>query len=104
MLFLFLVIYILSSWWMWYYGGSFSQRVMIEYYIYFFIPFSMLLQKITFHKMATFLIIFLIIVCQIQTYQYQRGYIHWSEMNKERYWNNFLRIDKVLKNSEKEWE
>lgn len=103
-LFLFLVIYILSSWWMWYYGGSFSQRVMIEYYIYFFIPFSMLLQKITFPKMAILMVIFLIIVCQIQTYQYQRGYIHWSEMNKERYWDNFLRIDKVLKSTDKDWE
>jgi hypothetical protein len=35
--FLALVIYVLSSWWMWYYGGSFSSRVMVEYLPFFFI-------------------------------------------------------------------
>lgn len=104
LLFLFLVIYILSSWWMWYYGGGFSQRAMIEYYIYFFIPFSILLQNFKFPKTVTALVIILIFVCQIQTYQYQRGYIHWSDMNKRLYWDNFLRIDKVIKKDAKEWE
>lgn len=102
--FLALVVYILSSWWLWYYGGSFSQRVMIEYYIYFFILFSLLLQKSRRKKFLTVLTFALIIVCQIQTYQYKNGYIHWSEMNKERYWDNFLRIDKVINRAEKEWE
>jgi len=102
--FLALVVYILSSWWLWYYGGSFSQRVMIEYYTYFFILFSLLLQKSRLRKFLTTLTLLLIIVCQIQTYQYMNGYIHWSEMNKERYWDNFLRIDKVINKAEKEWE
>jgi len=102
--FILIVIYVLSSWRMWFYGGSFSQRVMIEYYIYFFIVFSLLLQKSKIPKVITTLAFLLIIVCQIQTYQYKYGYIHWSEMNKERYWNAFLRIDKVINNAEKEWE
>lgn len=104
LIFLLLIIYVFSSWWMWYYGGSFSQRVMIEYYIYFFIPFATLLKRIKFPKTIKIVVFLLIIICQIQTYQYQRGYIHWSEMNKERYWDNFLRLDKVIKGSEKEWE
>ncbi len=77
---------------------------MIEYYIYFFILFSLLLQKSRRKKFLTVLTLALIIICQIQTYQYKNGYIHWSEMNKERYWDNFLRIDKVINRAEKEWE
>ncbi len=101
---LILVVYVLSSWWLWYYGGSFSQRVMIEYYVFFFILLSLLLQNSKLKKMWAVLTLILIIVCQIQTYQYMNGYIHWSDMNKDRYWDNFLRIDKVINKAEKEWE
>jgi hypothetical protein len=102
--FLIIVIYVLSSWWMWYYGGSFSQRVMIEYYIYFFILFALLLQKSKLRKFLFTLTFLLIVVCQIQTYQYAKGYLHWSDMNKEWYWKNFLRIDKVIRGEKKDWE
>ena len=103
LIFLLLVVYVLSSWWMWFYGGSFSQRVMIEYWIFPAILLALLLQKSKFRKWLTALVFLLIIVCQIQTWQYRTGYIHWSEMNKERYWDNFLRIDKVIRREEKEW-
>lgn len=103
LIFLLLVVYVLSSWWMWFYGGSFSQRVMIEYWIFFAILLALLLKKGKYRKWLTSFVVVLIIVCQIQTYQYRTGYIHWSDMNKERYWDNFLRIDKVLRREEKEW-
>lgn len=100
--FLGLVVYILSSWWMWYYGGSFSSRVMIEYYTFFFIPLALLLKESKFRKTFVTLSIVLLLICQIQSYQYRYGYLHWSEMNKDRYWDNFLRIDKLIK-KEKDW-
>jgi hypothetical protein len=100
--FLFLVIYVLSSWWMWFYGGSYSSRVMVEYLTFFFIPLALWLSKTKHFKRLRMLIIILILVNMIQIYQYQYGYIHWSEMNKERYWNNFLRIDKVI-NHQRDW-
>ncbi len=100
--FLFLVIYVLSSWWMWFYGGSFSSRVMVEYLTFFFIPLAWWLSQTKYVKQLKILIIVLILVNMIQTYQYQYGYIHWSAMNKERYWNNFLRIDKVIKH-QRDW-
>ena len=43
------------------------------------------------------LLIALIVVCQIQTFQYRHHDIHWSEMNKEKYWDVFLKVDKYLK-------
>lgn len=96
--FLILLIYVLSSWHMWFYGGSFSQRVMIDYYALFAILIATSIQKIrTGIAKKTFLsLIFLVVIlCQIQTYQYRRMQIHWSDMNKEKYWEVFLRIDKL---------
>jgi putative copper export protein len=56
------------------------------------------MQKIVNRKLKiVFLsLIFLVVVlCQVQTYQYRRMQIHWSDMNKEKYWDVFLRIDKL---------
>ncbi len=103
LLFLFIVIYILSSWWQWYYGGSFASRAFIDYYVFLFIPISLWLEKGKLKRCFRWLMLVFIIVCQIQTYQYQYGYIHWSDMNKELYWDNFLRIDKVINDEEKQW-
>ena len=100
--FLLTVVYVLSSWWMWFYGGSFSSRVMVEYLTFFFIPLALWLSNTKYLKQLKMVIIILILVNMMQTYQYQYGYIHWSDMNKERYWNNFLRIDKVIKH-QRDW-
>ena len=98
-LYLVLITYILSSWWSWYYGGSFSQRSYVEYLplfglllLFVFNIFKKKKWKIAFAG----LICLLILVCQIQTLQYRYLQIHWSEMTKEKYWDGFLRIDKVL--------
>lgn len=84
--------YVLSSWYQWFYGGSFSSRVYIEYYAIFGIPMALLLKHIT-HKVKRGLFIaflfLLMIFTQIQTYQYRTGIIHWSEMNREKYWEVF---------------
>jgi len=102
-LFLFIVIYILSSWWQWYYGGSFGSRAFIDFYVYLFIPFALWLEFGKWKKLFVSLTFGLILVCMIQTVQYQHGYIHWSEMTKDIYWENFLRIDKVINGAEKQW-
>lgn len=90
-----LVIYILSSWWLWYYGGSFSSRVMIEYLPYFMILLALLLQNLPRPKWMIVLVLLLTLICQIQTYQYRYGYLHYDSMTKELYWDNFLRLDKL---------
>ncbi|MBT4774173.1 MAG: hypothetical protein HON99_00485 [Crocinitomicaceae bacterium] len=98
--FFFLITFVLSSWWMWYYGGSFSSRVYVEYIPIFMIPLAISLNQIKrrpFKQVFLSLIVILIIACQIQTYQYRYYQIHWSEMNKEIYWANFMRIDRLIK-------
>lgn len=41
---LFGLVYVLSSWWVWFYGGSYGTRVMVDYYALFWFlqhrPFS----------------------------------------------------------------
>lgn len=90
--------YVLSSWWIWYYGGSFSSRVYIEFIPIFMILLGVLLRDIGMgwkRNMLVFSMFLLVILCQIQTYQYRYYQIHWSDMDKNRYWDVFLRIDKL---------
>ena len=90
--------YVLSSWWIWYYGGSFSGRVYVE-----FIPLFMVLLGIVLRDVPlgwarngyVSILFLLLVVCQIQTYQYRYYQIHWSDMTREKYWDVFLRPDKI---------
>ncbi len=100
LLFLGFIYWILSSWYMWYYGGSFSSRVMFDFATIIMIPLALLLENSknkSSYKLLIALIIILVIICQIQLYQFRHFDIHWSDMTKEMYWENFLRIDKYFK-------
>jgi hypothetical protein len=89
--------YVLSSWWNWWYGGSFSSRVYVEYLPLFAVLLACLLQgapkKIT-RRIFIPLIIVLITFCQFQTYQYRYYLIHWENMTKEKYREVFLSMKK----------
>lgn len=96
---LLVVTYVLSSWSQWYYGGSFSSRAFIEYLPLFMIPLGIAVQGIvTKWKRAVFLsaIALLVVLCQVQTYQYRYYQIHWSDMTREKYWKVFLRVDELV--------
>ena len=98
--FFIIITYVFSSWWMWYYGGSFSSRVYVEYISLFMVLLVISLKGIKlklFNHLYILMIASLIIVCQIQTYQYRYYQIHWSDMTKEKYWEVFMRIDKLIK-------
>jgi len=95
-LFFLTITYLLSSWWNWYYGGSFSSRAYIEYYIFFLIPLAVGVNDLrirTIKYSVVGLIIVLILFCQFQTYQYRYMVIHWDNMTKEKYWDVFLNVD-----------
>lgn len=92
-LFAFLItVYVLSSWWMWWYGGSFGCRVFIEY-----IPLMSVLLGISLteskKKSVKIIIVSLVIILslfmQFQIRQYRIGRINWADMNYELYWNSF---------------
>jgi hypothetical protein len=88
--------YVLSSWWSWQYGASYGLRAYIDYYAIFFIPFAFLLNNLRFgtKTMIVALAGLTIPLNFIQTYQYKNYILHWSGMNKEKYWQVFLKTDK----------
>lgn len=96
--FFFLITYVFSSWSNWWYGGSFSSRVYVEYIPLFVVLLAFALQyaknKIQQRSLVT-LILMLIVVCQTQTFQYRYNQIHWSDMNRAKYFEVFMRVDKL---------
>ncbi len=89
-------IYILASWWCWWFGGSFGHRAFIDSYGLMAIPLGSLLhlaksKKIT-HYIGFGIIGILIIFNNFQIQQYTRQAIHYWWMNKEAYWETFLKL------------
>jgi hypothetical protein len=98
-------IYVLSSWWCWWYGGSFGQRVFVDSYGLLAIPFACFVdftikQKRWIRSAVFTLLILLVAFNQFQTRQYVNAAIHWWWMNKEAYWETFLK----LRPTEKYWK
>jgi hypothetical protein len=82
-------IYIIYSWWCWWYGGGFSSRPMVEAMAILSLPmaaiFSFLLEK-KYRSIGTTIAVFLLIgLNQFQSFQYREGIIHYDGMNKELY-------------------
>lgn len=95
LLFFFLFLwYILSSWWNWWYGGSFGSRVMVDYYALTGLLLGILLKNLQ-NKIAVVLTGIVLFFCvglnQFQNRQYRYLIIHWENMNKEKYWDVFLK-------------
>lgn len=100
--FLLVLVYILSSWWNWFFGDSFGMRAMIDYYPIFAILLALgfsALSKIRAGKI--FLALFLLLVVPlnlVQAYQYEVGILHPDSMNKDKYWHVFFKTDKSYRN------
>ncbi len=96
-----LQIYTLSSWWSWWFGGAFGQRSMIDIYGLLAIPMAIVIVKERMKlisKIAFFILIStLIFFNQFQTQQYRRGAIHYWWMNKEAYFETFLKLNPTCK-------
>ena len=94
LLFLALITWVISSWWMWYYGGSFGHRAFIEYYPFFAIGFAFALRHglgVIGPKSVLAIGVTLIAIQLLQTYQYNKHIITFDNMNETKYWNLFLR-------------
>lgn len=89
------LIYVLSAWWNWWYGGSFSSRVMIDFYVFaallLGLAYKLLENKIK-ASVLTAVIVLAVVLCQLQTYQYRYRLIHWENMTAEKYWDIFLKL------------
>jgi 4-amino-4-deoxy-L-arabinose transferase-like glycosyltransferase len=95
LVFMFFNIWIVLSWWCWWYVG-FGNRAFIESYALLAIPlsafFSIILKKKLFVKIPFFaLFVFFVFLNIFQSFQYINGAIHFDSMNKAAYWENFCK-------------
>jgi hypothetical protein len=111
-LFLPVYIYIVYSWWTWWYGGGFGSRPMIDIYGLLALPLAALITWAIKKRWsrATFLVVgaFFIYLNAFQTWQYKKALIHWDSMTKEAYHAIFFKkhypdgYDKMIKNPDYE--
>jgi hypothetical protein len=85
-----LYIYLLSSWWCWWYGGSFGQRSMIDLYPLLALPLAAFLSKISNHqktaKLPVYLVLaFFLLLNIFQTVQYKYNIIDYDGMTAREY-------------------
>ncbi len=93
-LFLILNIWIIYSWWTWWYGASFGSRPMIDSYPILAFPLALVLSYFVQKKwrfvLGLLIIIFFIRLNIFQTKQYKKALLHFDSMTKEAYfgiWN-----------------
>lgn len=94
-LFFTVLTYVLSSWWSWWYGGSFSSRVFVDYLSIFGILlafFLLQLKEIRYKKMAFAFLFLLVLFNQKQTYLYRTGEIHFVNMDQEKFWDSVFKL------------
>ena len=99
LIFFILATYVISSWKCWFYGGSFGQRVYIDFYSMFFIVFALMFDKIAGYLKIAIIIpaSFFVYLNIVQTYQYKEFILHWDDMNEQRYWTVFLKTAEPYK-------
>ncbi len=101
LLYLLIMVYVLSSWWSWWFGGAFGLRAMIDTYGLMSIPLAAFIDKKRKPDFLKPVIIFVLFVLtffnQFQIQQYRKGAIHYWWMNKEAYWENFLHLHATCK-------
>jgi len=87
--------YVLSSWWCWWYAG-FGNRAFINLYPVLAIPLCALiayvLNKKFYINIGFKALVFAFILLNVfQSYQFEKGIIHWGYMSSDAYWHAFGR-------------
>ncbi len=98
-IFMIMIIYVLSSWWSWWYGGNYGNRAFIDFYGIMAIFLTSLIMFLLKKKYINYLLIvvlaILIFYNNFQIRQYNSGAINCFSMTKETYWEQFLKIEKT---------
>jgi TRAP-type C4-dicarboxylate transport system permease small subunit len=93
-------IYIVFSWWCWWYGGTFGQRSLIESYAILAIPLASFVQQVLEKKKFVIYLFFALCLFFIwlnifQTYQFENMSLHYDGMTKELYFKQFGKMKKI---------
>ncbi len=93
-------LYVVFSWWNWWYSGSYGQRVLIDSYPLLAIPFAAFFDQFIcrnryFRYTFFAILIFCVWLNIFQTYQYERQSLHYSGMTKSLYFKQFGKLDRI---------
>ncbi len=97
-LFVPLNVYIIFSWWCWWYGGGFGQRAFIDSYALMAVAAAALLGyafssgRNWFRTGIITIYLLLMSLGIFNNIQYYHGAIHWDSMTKAAYWDSFGRV------------
>ena len=94
--FLVLNLYVVFSWWCWWYGGGLGIRALIESYALLAIPLAAWIEWVAGRRCALrwSLLLVLLVVSALSAYhnvRYIYGSIHWDSMTREAYFDSFFR-------------
>lgn len=96
LIFFLLTTYVCSCWWEWWYGGSFGMRAFVDYYPFYALLLGILLMEVKNSIVKTLVFalpVLCLVICIIQTIQYDKFIFSYGNMTKQRYWNVFLKTD-----------
>lgn len=89
-------IYVVFSWWNWWYGGSFGSRALVESMAVLSLPFAAFTEQLLRRNTATKLIagtmlLLFMSLNMFQSYQCYKNIIHWDAMTRAYYFRVFLK-------------
>lgn len=99
----FLSVYVISSWWLWWYGGGYGLRAYVDIYGALAFPMaafvSVIYHKRHFVVKCLVLLLFFVLIFHnlFQIRQVEFGAIHYSDMTKEAYWESFGRLKPTIR-------
>ncbi len=90
-------LYVVSSWWCWWYGGSLGQRELIDIYPVMAFPQAATMSWIISRKArlaypVALLLLTSVLLGAFYNVQYYYGSIHWDSMTKEAWFDSFGRV------------
>lgn len=97
--FFLIYVYVCFSWWCWWYGGTFGQRVLIDIYPLMALPFAAFLmhvqsKEVFLKKSVYYLIAFFTLLNLFQTMQYKYNILHFDSMTAANYREIFFTTSK----------
>lgn len=92
-----IMVYVNSSWYSWWFGGSYGQRAYIDIFVLLALPVAALIYKGMSKglpiKLTTLTLVFLLVFHNMfQVMQYLNSAIHYSGMTKAAYWETFGKL------------
>lgn len=94
LVFLIVNLYVVFSWWCWWYGGGLSQRALVDMYGLMAVMLGVFLQWLWTCRQwikipLTILVMLAAFMSTFYTIQYRNGALHWDSMSKAAYIENF---------------